>query len=311
MQVSLVQQCFINFRQMLAKGTAYGSLFLSMTIWGISWVVLDDILIYLPVDQVILIRLIIAGLIFGIIYIVRGIKMKIQKEDFLLVMLSGFIGVAGYHYFESWGLLLIGRDMVQVIIGTLPIIILAIAILFMKKRTKIKNTLWIVVAFIGMVLVTNTNIKIQTSELGGIGLMLLAIVCWALYGLANERLLAKYDELNLLGTQVFYAICLAGSIYYFKYISGISEEWKWDIIRTNQIVVLELLFLSIMGLVIFYYFYNKGIKSIGAILSSIFIYLIPVVILLVMVALEQTKLTLITLIGSMLIVISIYKIEDI
>jgi len=293
------------------KGIAYINLILAMVLWGISFTIIEKMQPFLTIDEMMFLRLLTGMMVLGGLHFIRGIKTQINKKDLPKIFLAGLFGMVGYGYFEYLGIQAIGANMGQKVIGLLPIIILAIAMLVMKKRTKLRNILWVGLSFAGMLLVTQTFISMEFLLWGDIGWMVLASTCWAIYVLLTEQLLVKYDGWNVLTIQIFFSGLVVSGSYFIRYKMGKVKLLNGSLIFNNPMVIVGILFLGVMGLVAFYYLYGRCTQVLGAVLPAVFIHLMPVVTLLIMVILEQEKLELATFVGALMIAIAIYMIEDI
>lgn len=295
----------------MKKLLAYIGLFVAVTIWSISFVSIDVCLLYINAMEVNIFRFFIAAIFLWIVYLVRGVRMQFKRKDQLRIFLAGVFGTAGYYFFENVSLNYISPATVSIITGAIPIMTLIVAMLFLGKKTKFRNIFFIILSFVGIVILTNPAADRMTTDIKGILLVVMANLCWVIYTLVNEPLNHEYDKLNLLTIQVFYGAVVYGLIYFYQIGSGIAEPVNLTQVMMNTELVFQLVFLAIMSSCVAYFLYNYALQKVGVTLTALFINVIPVATLLLSVAIGHETFTFNKIIGCLLVVVAVYMIEDI
>lgn len=295
----------------MKKLLAYLGLFAAVTIWSISFVSIDICLDYISAMEVNIIRFFLASLFLWVVYLLRGVKMAFDRKDHFRIAVAGIFGTTGYYFFENISLEYISPATVSIVTGAIPIMTLIVAMLFMGKKTRFRNIFFIMISFVGIIVLTNPEPGQVDSSTFGIGLVFMANLCWVIYTLVNEPLNHKYDKLNLLTIQIFYGAIVYGIIYSFQVAEGNAGMLNLNEVLSNGELVYQLIFLAIMSSCVAYFLYNYALQKVGVTLSALFINVIPVATLLISIAIGHETFTFNKTIGCLLVVVAVYMIDDI
>ena len=130
---------------------------------------------------------------------------------YLALGLAVITGLIGNYLLYIWGLDHTNPGAQQILIQIAPLLLLGGSVVIFKERFSPGQWLGVMGLMIGLVLFFHLRIdrSVFTSEsyLGGIGLTLAAAVVWAVYGLAQKRLLRDFHAKDIL-----LLICLAGTL---------------------------------------------------------------------------------------------------
>lgn len=295
----------------MSKILAYIGLFFAVTIWSISFVSIDHCLEYMSATQVNIVRFTIATLFLWGIYLIRGQKMKFEKSDIIKIGLSGMFGTAAYYFFQSISLDYVSPTTATIITGAIPIMTLVVAMLFTGKRTRFRNILFIAMSFVGVIVLTGSFDAVSSNSYIGIGIVLLANLCWVIYTIIGEPLNHKYDKLNLITMQIFCGTVMYYVLYMYQLYNNTARMIDINLILGNEELLFQLIFLSIMSSVVAYYLYNYALQKVGLTISALFINVIPVATLIISVAVGNEVLSFEKIIGCLLVVLAVYLIDDI
>ncbi|CAH2212161.1 DMT family transporter [Tepidibacter aestuarii] len=280
------------------------SIMFSVIIWGVAIVSLKVIVTYFPPMTANFIRFSLASIILIILLRVLEPKSKIDKKDLLIILKTGALGISVYYYFESLGLLYVDASTAGLISGTIPIMTLFVDSIVNKKRLSTIDIFIFSLSTTGIFLIVygNLEFKYGISQLYGYIFMVIGCFSWVIYTIFTKKLEKKYSSLSLITYQsIAGSICLAPSLLIEKFnlISWIKEG------NNIQLVILNLLFLSIFGSAIAYYLYLYGFRKIGASRSSLYMNLIPVVSLLAGVFILNESIGLNKILGAVFIITSV------
>jgi drug/metabolite transporter (DMT)-like permease len=295
----------------MRKLLAYIGLIVAVTIWSLSFISIDLCLDYMTVNEVNILRFTFSTALLWTLYFLRRQKLNFKKWDIPRIAISGIFGTAAYYYFESIGLDYVSPSNVSIITAAIPMMTLVIAMLFMSKKTRFRNIFLIGISFVGIVILADPKSTEIQSNYIGIGIVLIANICWVIYTILNERLTHKYDLLNLLTLQVTFGTMTFYFLYGVQIQLGHVEFMDLTLIFDNGRLVMNLLFLSVLASVLAYHLYNYALRTVGVTLSALFINVIPVVTLLVSVSVGQETLSFSKIIGCLLVVLAVYLIEDV
>lgn len=203
----------------------------------------------------------------------KGVTVRIQRNDWWRIFLLGLFGIVGYHYFFFLALHYTEATNTAIINATSPIVTSLMAMLFLKERLPWQTYIGIVLTACGVVsLLTNGNIESLTKvdfKFGDL-LMLVSVVCWAIYSLLIKTLLTRYSSLTLTLAMTSAGVLLLIPLSLFEN----------PIIQLKEISFKSFLSIVYMGIAasgMGYVLYNKAIKSMGPSRTSAFVYsLVPI-----------------------------------
>jgi drug/metabolite transporter (DMT)-like permease len=91
---------------------------------------------------------------------------KLLKKDVIPIFLLGFFGIMVYHLGLNYGEQFISPGAASLIIATIPIQILILAIIFLKEKISFFKILGIVIALIGVLIISILGKKDASFEIG-------------------------------------------------------------------------------------------------------------------------------------------------
>jgi len=256
------------------------------------------------------ISLFLATLVLWSLHFLRQKKIASDFKKLLKLSIGGLFGLAGFHVYLSLALEDMHLDVALLFMGGIPLMTL-VAALLMGKKTRFRNIFWVFLAFFGVLLIYFPMTRSIIFMPRAIGAMLLANLCLVFYTLFNEKMSLKYDIIEILTIQV-----TTGSILLVSSCINKIEIRVYDLkelIHTLADLKMmgSILFLAVIVICLGYYLYNYALKQIGAIMAVLFINLFPVINLLYKLFMDDHQLKFTGVIGSLMILVSLYMIEDV
>jgi drug/metabolite transporter (DMT)-like permease len=201
-------------------------------------------------------------------------------------------------------------DVALLFIGGIPLMTLVGALLIGKK-TRFRNIFWVFFSLFGVLLINFPMMHLMTFMPKTVGMMLLANLCLVFYTLLNEKMSLKYDLREIVTLQVTTGtiILVMSFIYKMETLTYNLKELAQTLVDLK--IVGSILFLALFAVCASYYLYNDGLKKVGAVMTALFINLIPVISLLYKLFLNDDQLRFTGILGSLMILVSMYMIEDI
>ncbi|CAH2212054.1 DMT family transporter [Tepidibacter aestuarii] len=247
------------------------------------------------------------------IIIKKGDNYKIEKTDIFLFIQLGIIGMVGYHVFFFLALKYTTAVNSSLIAATNPIITTVLAFVFFKENIKPKNIISILASFLGVTLIiTDGDLKLLANFHFNIGdlLMIIAVVCWAIYSVISKKALKKYKPIIV--TSYSFLVCVISLIPF------VIMEKPWVYLpNTSMKGWMSVLYMSIFASVIGYSIQQVSIKKIGASKTSLYINLVPVFSMILAYFILGESISIIKLVSAVLIIsgvllntgVSIKKVE--
>lgn len=244
---------------------------LTVLIWGTTFISTKILLEDFSPVEILLIRFVLGFLVLTAIY-PRWLPFKEKRQE-ILFMLAGLCGICLYYLLENIALVYTQASNVGVIISAAPFFT-AIAARFIIGDERLNWNFFVgfVIAMIGICCISfSGQAALQLNPLGDI-LALLAAIVWALYSIL-VRLLNYYDCNMIQATQRIFA-------YGIVFMLPITFYDGFDIsifLYMEPVNLFNLLYLGIGASALCFVMWNWAVKMLGAVKSSVYIYLVPVI----------------------------------
>ena len=271
--------------------------FTTITIWSVAFVSNKVLLAYIsPIENMIL-RFLLAYLLLLFLY---PHSSPFYLKDELRFFLLGFLGIFVYFLLENFALKYTQAANVGLYMGALPLFTAIFAHFLTKDERLNKNTIiGFLVAIVGIALILLDGAAF-TLRLKGDLLAILAAIVFALYSVALKLAPKGYHYIVITRKSFFYGIILM-LLYFF--LSG--KELHTQAL-TIPVVWINILFLGVLSSGLAFILWQQGIKQIGAMSASNYIYLVPLITAATGIAALDEKLTLKMGFGAVLILIGLF-----
>lgn len=196
---------------------------------------------------------------------------KINREDWVKLLLGGFIGLFGFIYLFVLSLNYANPIDISIIMTLPPMFVILINVIFRHQRPSLIEYLGVIVAFAGafIVIVVGKGGKSGSDNLLGDILAVASTLCYAFYLVILEKPSHTYKPITMLRWVFLFAAIPAAFLTF-----GFD---KLPILHTSQAIPwIEIGFILLCPTFLAYFLVQPAIKSIGSELVSIYQYLIPV-----------------------------------
>ena len=217
------------------------------------------------------------------------------KDEFLL-MLLGITGGSLYFIAENTALGITLASNVALLVCTAPILTTIFSLLLLKNE-KINRYLWqgSLLALTGVAFVAfNGRFILRIHPLGDI-LCLLAAISWAMYTILLKSLENRYPTLLITRKTFFYGIITLLPLFLHSPLNTDAGILMQSAVWGN------LLYLGLIASLLCYFLWNTAVKKLGAVRTTNYVYLIPLVTLLTSAIVINETITWIALAGAALI----------
>lgn len=164
--------------------------------WGISFIATKYLLDYISPETIISMRLLLAIFLLLPIAVLTGKSFKIEIKSHIYILILAAIGV--FHlWIQVTGMKFTTASNTGWIIGTAPVFIALLGVLFLKEKLSIVNISGIFTAMFGLlVLVGKGNpLNINFLEHKGDFLVLASAFTWGVYSIINKKISLVYSPL--------------------------------------------------------------------------------------------------------------------
>ncbi len=240
-------------------------------IWATTYISTKILLDAFTPMQILLVRTILGFLFLSLC---NPNKMVYKhKGDRLILAGAGVCGIFLYYYLENTALVYSSASNVGVIVATAPFFTLLAVHFFLKEEhLKAQYFVGFVLSMGGVALISYSGqAELSLNPLGDF-LAILGIVVWALYTTLT-RVVSRRGYPTLLATRTMFFYALLGMI--------VANLLFGDLPPIGVVIqppfIFHFLFLGLIASALCFVFWNFGLKSIGAVKSSFYLYLSPVI----------------------------------
>lgn len=239
--------------------------------WGVNVSVIKALIPdSMSSDGVTAVRLILGCALFWLVSIFVK-KQKIDKGDWLKLILGGFIGLFGFIYLFVTSLKFANPIDISIIMTLPPVFVILIGVLFLKRRPSLIEYIGVIVSFVGAFIVIwggNKGASGPNNLLGDF-LAIASTVCYAFYLIILQKPTSKYKPVIMLRW-----VFLFGAIPALCLVPGMQTE---GILHSSSAIPwIEIGFVLLGPTFLAYFLVQPAMRSIGPELVSIYQYLIPV-----------------------------------
>ena len=227
---------------------------------------------------------------------------KTTKKQELTFALTGLCGVTLYYLLENIALTYSMASNIGVIISIAPFFTAILSHFILKEETLNQNfIIGFMAAMVGIMLISfNGSSNFKLNPLGDI-LALLAALVWAVYSILTKRISDYgYSTIQVTRRTFMYGVT-------FMFLTLIPLGFKLDLGRfSNPIYLGNILFLGLGASALCFVTWNMAVKILGAVKTSIYIYIVPVVTVVTSIIVLHEQITLMAFIGTVLTLIGLF-----
>jgi len=287
--------------------TAYIEVTFAVIVWGASFIATKLALRDLSPVTVVWLRFAIGVIILGIATKMRHQFSLPKKQEWLYFGLLGFLGITFHQWLQSTGLLTVQASTTAWIVATTPVFIGILSWIFLHEKLGWLQITGIILAALGVLLVVSKgNIRgLFSGPFGTPGdiLILISAPNWAVFSILSSSGLKKYQA-----TQMMFFVMAIGwlftSILFFTG-GGISELGR---LTWSSFIGIGFLGIFCSGLA--YIAWYDGLQALPASQIGAFLYMEPLVAVIVAWAILGESILLITLAGGVIILLGVRLVQN-
>jgi drug/metabolite transporter (DMT)-like permease len=244
---------------------------LTTAFWGGSFVAGKIALREFPPMTLTFFRFLIAtALILPYMWVTAEIRVP-RREDIPMLFGLGFLGVSGYYTFQFTSLLYTSAGNSATINALIPLTSSVLATFMTEERLNARKVGLIFLALSGVLLTaTGADIEVLRSLAFNKGdlVMLLAMLCFSVYGIYSGRMTARYTPI-LVTAYIF----LFGLIQITPLM--LMEGVFWEVLSYSREAWAAIVFMAVFSSVLGYMFQQMAIQRLGINRTMLFFNLVP------------------------------------
>lgn len=268
--------------------------FLTIIIWGTTFISTKILLTDFTPLEILFFRFILGYLVLFLLY-PRPVRTSSFKEEGLFIA-AGLCGVTLYFLIENIALVYTLASNVGVIVSIAPFLTAVLAHFFLQEERLTPSFITgFLTALAGIVcILPNGSFRLQLNLFGDL-LALLAPVVWAVYSVLMRKISALQH--NTIGaTRKVFWYGLLGMLP-----ALLLFDFRFSLNRFNDATNLaNLLYLGLGASALCFVTWNRAVGILGAVRTSVYIYLVPVITVAAAALLLHEKLTWTLLVGTLL-----------
>ncbi len=285
------------------KSAGHMAALFTIIIWGTTFISTKVLLTGFKPVEILFFRFVMGflALLFGCPHRLKTVSRR-QEMTFVL---AGLCGICLYYLLENIALTYTMASNVGVIISAAPFFTAILSHLFMKSEGKLRANFFIgfVVAMAGVALISFNGSKLELNPMGDI-LAVLAAFVWACYSLLTRKI-GSFGYPVILTTRrtFFYGILFMVPVLFpFGFEIGLERF-------ADMTHLLNILYLGLGASALCFVTWNLAVKALGAVKTSVYIYMVPVITVVTSVLVLKEPVTWVSAVGTVLAVAGLFLSE--
>jgi drug/metabolite transporter (DMT)-like permease len=220
--------------------------------------------------HLVLLRFLTASLVLLIYAVLTRMPLP-EKKDVPVLLSLGFIGITVYHIALTYGELRVTAGSASLIISAAPIFTAVLAIFILKERIKLWGWVGVLLSFFGIVLVVRGEGEGVSFEPAAL-LVLLSAICTSVFFVLQKPYLKRYSPLAFTSFAIW-----SGTLFQLVFLGGLFQNLKEAPLEST----LAILYMGVFPAAIAYITWAYVLSCIPASLAGSYMYLSPVLSILI------------------------------
>lgn len=249
----------------------HGAALLTILIWGTTFISTKMLLVEFKPIEILVFRFVMGFLALWIICPKR-LKTNGWKQEAVFAA-AGLSGICLYYLLENIALTYTLASNVGVIISVAPFFTAILAHIFIGSEEKFRVNFFagFIIAMAGIVMISLNGAKLQLNPMGDF-LAILAAIVWAVYSILSKKISGFGYPVVLTTRRTFF----------YGILFMIPAAWIFDLRLdvtgfADPKNLLNILYLGLGASALCFVTWNFAVKKLGAVKTSIYIYMVPVI----------------------------------
>ena len=275
---------------------------LTIIIWGTTFISTKILLVDFQPIEILFFRFLI-GLAALLLVYPHRLKGTSRRQE-LTFAAAGLCGICMYYLLENIALTYTMASNVGVIISVAPFFTALLSHLFLKaEKPKANFYIGFAAAMAGICLISFNGSKLELNPAGDL-LALLAALIWACYSVLTKKI-SGYGYHTILTTRRIFCygiLFMIPTLFLF--------DFKLELARfANPVYLFNIIFLGLGASALCFVTWNFAVKVLGAIKTSIYIYMVPVITVITSVVVLHEEITVMAAVGTVLTLAGLFLSE--
>lgn len=288
---------------MSRKATGHMAALVTILIWGTTFISTKVLLVDFEPIEILFFRFLMGFLALLIAYPHRMKRTTGQQE--VIFAAAGLCGVCLYYLLENIALTYTMASNVGVIISIAPFFTAIFTRVFMKEEEKLRANFFVgfTVAMIGICLISFNGTEMRLNPIGDL-LAVAAAVVWACYSVLARKI-GGFGYTTIQTTRRVFAygiLFMIPALFMFDCRLGVARF-------ANLVYLGNIIFLGLGASALCFVTWNIAVKILGAVKTSIYIYLVPVITIAASALILHERITVISGAGTLLALLGLFLSE--
>ncbi len=268
------------------KGIGHLTALMTIIVWGTTYISTKVLLRDFQPIEILLIRTVLG---YILLFLVRPGKIALQQKSHEWIMAgAGLSGICLYYLLENIALTYTLASNVGVIISAAPFFTALLSHLFLKEEGKLHLSFFagFLFAMLGIGMMSFGGSKALHINPKGDLLALIAALMWACYSVLTKKISGYgYPTIQMTRHMFGYGVLfMVPAAVVFDFQPRLSALIK-------PVNFLNILFLGVVASAVCFVTWNFAVKVLGAVRTSVYIYVTPVVTIITSVLILHEKMT--------------------
>ena len=282
------------------KSAGHLAALFTIIIWGTTFISTKVLLTDFKPVEILFFRFVMG---FAALFLVCPHRMKgVGRRQELTFVLAGLCGICLYYLLENIALTYTMTSNVGVIISVAPFFTAILSRLFLRSEGKLRANFFIgfVVAMAGIALLSFNGSQMKLNPVGDV-LAVLAAFVWACYSILTRKISSfGYPVILTTRRTFFYGILfMVPALFFFDFEMGLERF-------ADLTHLLNILYLGLGASALCFVTWNLAVKALGAVKTSVYIYMVPVITVVTSVLVLKETVTLVSVMGTFLAVAGLF-----
>lgn len=222
----------------------------------------------------------------------------ITARDWLGLIGLGVVGHALYQYFFIGGLARTSVANSSLLLAATPVVIALLTAVVGQDRVSLLHWAGAALSMAGIYIVVGHGAALDRSTMAGDVMMLVAVVCWAIYTLGARQLMMRHSPVGVTGLSM-----AIGTVLYVGGVWPHVREVDWGALSLATWLALG--YSALFALCVAYTIWYAAVQQIGSARTSVYSNLVPLVAMLTAVVFLGEPLTASKVVGAAAVLIGV------
>ena len=285
------------------KSAGHLAALFTIIIWGTTFISTKVLLADFRPVEILFFRFVMG---FAVLLLAYPRRMKgVGRRQEMTFVLAGLSGICLYYLLENMALTYTMASNVGVIISAAPFFTAILSRLFLKSEGKLRANFFIgfAVAMAGVALIGFNGSRMELNPAGDV-LAVLAAFVWACYSILTRKISSfGYPVILTTRRTFFYGILfMVPALFFFDFQMGLERF-------ADVTHLLNILYLGLGASALCFVTWNFAVKVLGAVKTSVYIYMVPVITVVTSVLILREPVTWVSIMGTVLTVAGLFLSE--